>query len=106
MSCLTHNSPESPSRAIEYGIKRKRNNCNKTWTKESRSLKGSRLCIGSDGLLRIEGRLNNFAELFEEAKHPSILPCRCALTCLIILSTQVKKLACSTLFFLRGKNSG
>ena len=57
---------------------------------ELRSLKGYRPCIDSDGLLRIEGRLNNFPKLFEEFKHSIILPSRCALTRFIILDIYIK----------------
>ena len=51
---------------------------------ERKTLKRLRPCVGSDGLLRIEGRLEN-AELPVDTKHSFILPGRHPITRLIVL---------------------
>ena len=52
---------------------------------ELKSLRSLRPCVGHDGLLRVEGRLEN-SELPVDTKHPIILPGRHALTRLVVLS--------------------
>ena len=50
-------------------------------------MRNLRPCVGSDSLLRVEGRLEN-AALPVNAKHPVILPGRHALTRLIVLNAH------------------
>ena len=52
---------------------------------ELKTLRNLRPCVGSDNLLRVEGRLEN-ASLPVNTKHPIILPGRHPLTRLIVLN--------------------
>ena len=54
---------------------------------ELKTLRNLRPCVGSDSLLRVEGRLEN-AALPVNAKHPVILTGRHALTRLIVLNAH------------------
>ena len=53
---------------------------------ELKALRNLRPCVGSDNLLRIEGRLENASALPVDTKHPMILPGRHPLTGLIVLN--------------------
>ena len=52
---------------------------------ELKALRNLRPCVGSDNLLRIEGRLENASALPVDTKHPMILPERHPLTELTVL---------------------
>ena len=55
---------------------------------ELKTLRNLRPCVGTDSILRVEGRLEN-AELPLDCKHPIILPGNHALTRLIVLHEHI-----------------
>ena len=71
--------------SILLRLKKRGDSENERRINELKSLRNLRPCIGSDLLLRVEGRLEK-AELPIDTKHPIILPGRHALTRLIVLN--------------------
>ena len=82
---LSRKSPDD----FESFLKRWTNNANNSDERhrvnELKSLRSLRPCVGGDGLLRVEGRLEN-ADLPTDTKHPIILPDRHPLTRLVVLN--------------------
>ena len=82
---LSRKSPDD----FESFLKRWTNNANNSDERhrvnELKSLRRLRPCVGEDGLLRVEGQLEN-ADLPTDTKHPIILPGRHALTRLVVLN--------------------
>ena len=91
VSLLKSDSPEDLTDAIERCIRRSSGQP-KQWIRELHSLDRFRPCVDSDGLLRIEGRLNKSPELTDKMKHPLIIPSRCAFTRLVVLKYHTDNL--------------
>ena len=85
INLLNRKSPDD----FESFFKRWTNNANNSDERhrviELKSLRSLRPCMGVDGLLRVEGRLEN-VDLPTDTKHPIILPGRHPLSRLVVLN--------------------
>ena len=89
VDCLKNSSPDEFDSFLKRMSEKVVDVDNLRRISELKALRFLRLCIDAGSILRVEGRLEN-AELPLDAKHPIILPCRHALTRLIVLHEHFK----------------
>ena len=86
---LSRKSPHDFETFLNRWATRADNSNERRRVNELKSLRNLRSCVGHDGLLRIDGLLEN-ADLPTDTKHPIILPGRHPLTRLIVLDEHSK----------------
>ena len=89
VDCLKNNSPDEFDSFLKRMIEKAVDVNDLRRISELKTLRPLRPCIDAGSILRVEGRLEN-ADLPSDAKHPIILPCRHALTRLIVLHEHFK----------------